>query len=411
MSTRTRMLSRMQKAKEESSVLRENTPAVPDSTHMEVSFQKLDNHESDNRVTMHIAPEAILKNWNPREIPLSLEEMRSIQWPTLDTDGEELDKSLSETIDQILANADSFGGKLQGWNKEEMLSFYHEIHLLARSIRDNGQYQDVVVYRSDADFTKYILLAGERRVVSFVYGGVSDANMPQVRCLVYTVKPAPLTIALIQDQENTQKEDLRFHELLKSKRAIFEAFTQENPVPSARKGAQLFSYKSHSFASTLIRLFTRADCDEILSLVKSKNLSQKDLASIVAELDSEEGSQQSPSEEAVLSENTSKPAVSKAVEKLSKRGGANKSESIEKRVSSAVKKQEQGDAFQKKAKHYGLTINKKTDLSLIQYMLEFMLNSKKVSKEQKDQIKACLKEANHGQVTELLMGFAEQLEA
>lgn len=364
---------------------RSNTNEDTDSKDVDYVGDSLKRFEqaASGAQSMTLSANQISRRFNPRNIPFSIDEVKRVQWPSLDIESDRVSKQVREAIENALEADPELAKSAEGWTLDSLTQFFSGIHLLSQTIRDYLQLQEMVVYRSEADFTKFILIAGERRLIAFAYGEASGSAMPDPRCLVLSEQPSPLLIAQIKDYENTLTDELDTYELLLSKKGIYDAYIAENPVPSASQAAKLFSYKSRAFPSVLIKLFSHPECDQIIQEVKDKGLTQTDIISLLS----------SDTSNDVFSKNTNEPeTVAKKLEKVTKAKG----EAVE---------------LQKRAKKLGFNVSKRSDLTVLKHLVTAASQSSLVTKKQKEILESAVDAEDAEGLVGAILKLADLLES
>lgn len=330
--SKSRLLDRMSKAKAV------NSPT--DST-LKAAIDSVSKKKTDQSVSMDVDPSSIKSDYNPREFPITLDEIQAIDWPSLDTPLDELEQKIEAAI-----NSSAFEHlKVSLRDRDILLGFLLSIHNLAVRIKAESQIHEVTVRRSSVTASDFKLIAGERRLAAFFY---AKGALNKIRCRVHSADISGLQIANIRDGEN-HRDDLAFYEIVASKYEIWKALDESKKTSlSVSQLAIIWGYNSRGTPTLLTSVFRSPDAAELVDLIYSKRMKKDEVEQLVKSLKSN-----------VAGPN--KPKVKK--EAL-----------INKRAD---------------AKHYGLNLTKKTDISVTQLALKSLIDGDQLPAKVREQLSQC----------------------
>lgn len=214
---------------------------------------------------------AITKLENPRDIPISLDEMRSFSAPALDIDmEEELPEALDKAIEELSTAQRSPG------ERSTLKDFLIEIHSLAASIKSKGQAQPVVLNEPIEGTGNYTLIAGERRVLASIY---ADANST-VQAKVYAGEISEEKINEIKDAEN-YKISLTYSESIKSKYLLYMSLPEDKKSLPQSKLTTVLDYKSKSQVNVITSLAKHRAGGEIIEKAIKENWARAELLAAI----------------------------------------------------------------------------------------------------------------------------------
>ena len=146
-------------------------------------------------------------------------------------------------------------------NKNQPRKFFDKDALdeLARSIKERGIIQPLIVRKSDDQDDKYELIAGERRWQAAQVAGLN--NVPVVVLQADNLKSLELAII-----ENVQRKDLNPIEEAESYRNLIENFDYDQEMVSK------FIGKSRSYVSNSLRLLSLPE--KLISMIRENKISQ-----------------------------------------------------------------------------------------------------------------------------------------
>ena len=146
-------------------------------------------------------------------------------------------------------------------NKNQPRKFFDKDALdeLARSIKERGIIQPLIVRKSDDQDDKYELIAGERRWQAAQVAGLN--NVPVVVLQADNLKSLELAII-----ENVQRKDLNPIEEAESYRNLIENFDYDQEMVSK------FIGKSRSHVSNSLRLLSLPE--KLISMIRENKISQ-----------------------------------------------------------------------------------------------------------------------------------------
>ena len=208
--------------------------------------------------------------FNPRDIPCSLDEVRAVQWPGLDVE--------IDAVPQL--QIDALNRSQQAWwienpeRQAEVIDFFVEIHRLAVMLLE-GQIHNIVVNRIRPMDNRFILLAGERRVIAALY---SRGRIPILMAKVYTGLTS-LQCRKITDQENTS-EVLKTYEIINSKMAIWEELGEGREALELKVLVTIW-HVPMATASILKRLFVHPEREVFLSTIRRERLGWREVEALV----------------------------------------------------------------------------------------------------------------------------------
>ena len=208
--------------------------------------------------------------FNPRDIPCSLDEVRAVQWPGLDVE--------IDAVPQL--QIDALNRSQQAWwienpeRQAEVIDFFVEIHRLAVMLLE-GQIHNIVVNRIRPMDNRFILLAGERRVIAALY---SRGRIPILMAKVYTGLTS-LQCRKITDQENTS-EVLKTYEIINSKIAIWEELGEGREALELKVLVTIW-HVPMATASILKRLFVHPEREVFLSTIRRERLGWREVEALV----------------------------------------------------------------------------------------------------------------------------------
>lgn len=211
--------------------------------------------------------------FNPRDIPCSLHEIRAIGWPDLDIP----EDTVREALLVALNNSQQ-----EWWNlakregqQEDIIGFFEEIHNLALMLRED-QIHNIVLNRVNPQDNRFVLLAGERRVIAALY---SRGLIPVLMAKIYTGL-SPLQCRKITDQENTGKA-LKPHETVAAKLAIWEVLGEDKDQLDVKDLARIW-HVAVGTASVLRRLFNHPLQASYLEVIRKERLGWREINAVVS---------------------------------------------------------------------------------------------------------------------------------
>jgi len=211
--------------------------------------------------------------FNPRDIPCSLHEIRAIGWPDLDIPEDTVREALLVALNN---------GQQEWWNlakregqQEDIIGFFEEIHNLALMLRED-QIHNIVLNRVNPQDNRFVLLAGERRVIAALY---SRGLIPVLMAKVYTGL-SPLQCRKITDQENTGKT-LKPHETVAAKLAIWEELGEDKDQLDVKDLARIW-HVAVGTASVLRRLFNHPLQESYLEAIRKERLGWREINAVVS---------------------------------------------------------------------------------------------------------------------------------
>ena len=241
---------------------------------MQRALAEISTVEGMKPVHLPIDVNQIDRVFNPREIPCSLDDIRTIPWPDLATE-------IEHVRDQIRASLASV--QLDWWQQasadqqQRVLDFFADIHQLALSLIGwQGQIHNIVVNREAPQDTRFVLLAGERRLIAALY---SRGRIPMLLAKVYTGPLTTLQCRLITDQENTAKS-LRPDETVLSKLEIWRALGEEKNSMELKSLSKAW-HVAIGTASILRRLFCHENQAQLLDTIRQERLGWREIEALV----------------------------------------------------------------------------------------------------------------------------------
>ncbi len=330
-----------------------------DSSSLKNSLEDIANASEESAVTLDVNPLSISRDFNPREFPISLDEIQAISWPSLDTDLAQLDDLLISSIEK--SKFDHLKVSLR--DSGRLLDFMRSIHNLAFKLRDEKQIQEISVKRKSATSSEFELIAGERRLAAFLY---ARGILNKVRSRVYPATLNRLQIAKIRDGEN-HREELVFHEVVASKFGVWLELPEEaKKTISTTKLGLIWGYQSRGVPTLLRSLFERDNAKDIVDQIYSQRLKKDDV-------------------EFLLKDNKDRPVEPSDAEQPSSVDSENVIEQEPARKDIAAERAESQKHI-KAAKKYGLTVNKRSNLSVARIALQVLSKSKKLPIEARQQL-------------------------
>lgn len=211
--------------------------------------------------------------FNPRDIPCSLQEIRAIEWPDLGIPVDDVRGHIQAAIE---ASGQSWWAqkKIEAEEVESVLNFFEGVHQLSQMLSDD-QIHNIVVNRVNPKDTRFVLLAGERRVIAALY---SRGRIPVLMAKVYTGL-SPLQCRKITDQENTSKA-LKPHETIAAKFAIWEELGEGKETLELKDLARIWHVASGT-ASILRRLFVHPNRDNLMTTIRKERLGWREIEAVV----------------------------------------------------------------------------------------------------------------------------------
>jgi hypothetical protein len=339
---------------------------------------------------MHVDVTQIDHLFNPRDIPCTLHEIRAIAWPSLDIPDDAVRDALLSALDSC---------RQEWWNlakregrQDEIILFFEEIHSLALMLRED-QIHNIVLNRVRPQDNRFVLLAGERRVIAALY---SRGLIPVLMAKVYTGL-SPLQCRKVTDQENTGKA-LKPHETVAAKLAIWEELGDDKDELEVKDLARIW-HVAIGTASVLRRLFNHPLQASYLETIRKEKLGWREINAVVsgrvAHLEDTTASM-----EAVLKEESGfDPGISIAAEAgnqqdahdvISANPSAHRPVSTVEtdpkdtpatQSAASVRKQlKEAASNEAKAARLGLSIRKNTDLTVIKGVLSTLAESNRLPK-------------------------------
>lgn len=300
-------------------------------------------------VTMEVDPLSISRDFNPREFPISLDEIQAITWPSLDSEPAELDALLSSTIE----GSEFEHLRVSLRDSGRLLEFMKSIHNLAFRMRDEKQIQEISVKRKSSTSSDFELIAGERRLAAFLY---ADGLLNKIRCRVYPANISQLQKAKIRDGEN-HRDELAFYEVVASKFDVWLALpNEEKQRISTTKLGLIWGYQSRGVPTLLRSLFERDDAKEMVDQIYTQRLKKDDVEFLMK-------APNDPPQETGRSAESISPANDESPRETNKDIASARAEA---------------QKHFKAAKKYGLTVNRRSNLSVAKIALQVLSKSKQL---------------------------------
>jgi hypothetical protein len=309
--------------------------------------------------------------FNPRDIPCSLDEVRAVQWPGLDVEIEAVPQLQIEALNR----------SQQAWwienpeRQAEVIDFFVEIHRLAVMLLE-GQIHNIVVNRLRPMDNRFILLAGERRVIAALY---SRGRIPILMAKVYTGLTS-LQCRKITDQENTS-EVLKTFEIINSKMAIWEELGEGREALELKVLVTIW-HVPMATASILKRLFVHPDREVFLSTIRRERLGWREVEALIkgrVTVSSGETELRSPSVSTVET-NTSIPLKDVATHLPIPVSTVETGEGTPTQPRSIRAQLRESTDAESTAAQFGLSIKRKTNLSVVKGILVVLRESEQLPK-------------------------------
>lgn len=229
-------------------------------------------------IVIQINANDISKTFNPREIPCTLDEFKQIEWPDINVP---VDEGLDEKIQKSLnkANQQWWLTSIERDGGKSVIAFFKEIHALSSHMKINGQLQSIVVYRDSALNNNFTLIAGERRTLAALY---TNKNPSMIEAKVFNNILSPMQIAIARDGENIKK-GLSVYETILSKRDIWLAMDEDaRSKLSLPELCKLWGYSSQNIPSILRRVYSAKNSDTLIKKIKEQNLGFREISSLLS---------------------------------------------------------------------------------------------------------------------------------
>lgn len=286
--------------------------------------------------------------FNAREIPVSPKELRSVDWPDISVAHDDLPaatRRAAETAEWFVDLAEE--------EQNQVLAFLEDLHSLASSMYSMGQAQPIVLERESPDAVVAFIIAGERRSLAGIY---SRGKIKQLDAVIWNYRVPPLLRAKLQDAENSEKADLKLHEIITSKKRIWDCLESPEEL-SLTELSRHWGYSSSSTPSILRALFAREDYESLYARIANSKIALRDIPSMIREV--EQGNSTASSTKGIDS-----------TFKLGRGGGGRKPKS---------------EVFGK-AEAYGLRLSSKVDAGVPALLLRTSMKSKLLPQKFKDEI-------------------------
>jgi hypothetical protein len=341
---------------------------------------ELNEAGKDSGISIRIDVSAIKKAFNPRLIPLPLEIISTIQWPSLNTPLDDIKNMINSLLKDI-----SFFSEKNDDDKDDALDFFCGIHTLAQSLQEDSQLQNIITYRLSPTDTSFVLIAGERRVIACLYAGIRFVNSR-----VYNSKPSPLKISRIVDSENSAKS-LKAYERVISKKGIWDAL-DNNVLKLTNADLQVVFGMNSTYCSWLKQIFTHKEHDFIMNKIVTLRMGWRDIQNLLEE------------KETVLTVKTNEKAliVGDTEKKPSAKIAAHMVSITKIKPEPSLKKQKEGVVS------FGINVNRNTNLCFFREAIELFEQSNKITSPTKD-VLSVLDKSDYKQMVKAINAICNDL--
>lgn len=351
---------------------------------IEQALSVVDQLDRSPSVFLDVDVRRIAKLQNPREVPCSLDEMKAIEWPGLDTPAEAIEQAHMDCLNKA---ALPFWKKASPELKGQILSFFEDIHTLAISMIENSQIQNIVTQRKSRDAIDFDLIAGERRLFAALY---TRGQIKTLQSKVFNKALSALEVAKLTDQENTGKP-LTPYEKLMSKLAVFDA--AEGAASMTTAALQKLLGSAMGEVSLIRRVATAEKRAEMLAFFKANKSGWREVRAVVESGVIPKPGEATKSQEPEQSQLSTVETPSAAESKAAKESAPNP---LAKKL--------------KRAGSFGLQLKNRTNLGVTQLLLANLRRSKDLKASLREQIEGVDLEDPEG-ILEAWCILADHIEA
>jgi hypothetical protein len=351
----------------------------------------------DNTVVKSINVDNIKKVFNPREIPCSLQEIRSIKWPSLDTVVDDIPNVLLALFKN---KKPKFWTEADERKQKHILSFFAGIHELAQKIQDDGQIHNITVSQPKLTENDTVLISGERRVISCIYSGKLT-----IEARVYNYELPLLDARRIAHNENSG-EPLAAYEFIGSLKGIWDALGEGREKLTNNQLQRIFNTNG-SYASRARTIFIHKDCEAIYDFIDKERMSWHSIMDYIA---SDFGklsdvftvkTSEDDEEDELTTANVNAGEASSDIDKKSEFKDAD--EDVESDNSEKSKLDYAHKQNLKLIQTHGFKISRNTDLSVLKGVIDLLLDSGKIEPKTNEEVNSSMPINDYKSLVEVLV--------